>query len=313
MKHIALTLLLFISAAATACGVHQFKVPLNQRGFYNPASLCPYCEGSSFIATGALAGIRSNDFGMFISLGNDGENLLHGAWDLTWSSSSAENMEVSAYSGRYAWRQPVGTWALAAGVRASWMKYAVTIAAPDGIIARGERNCFSMDAGMMITNQRGFYAGISVTNVHQPTVLINLRPSKEGTYTIKTQRGYTASAGGLVNFNHLFDVMLDGAFSYSGNVACVRPSVMLRLHRRFAFGAAVTAVEGEQPVMEVQGGYTSTPFKWLSGVAFTPEGPVIETGIVVRFAVQRWRVRPLDRPCVALPVPEPPRTEFNND
>jgi hypothetical protein len=310
MKHIALTLLLFISAAATACGIHQFKVPLNQRGFYNPAALCPYCEGSSFVATGAFAGIRSNDFGMFVSLGNDGQNRSHGAWDLTWSSASGDNIGVSAYSGRYAWRQPIGTWVLAAGVRASWVKYSVTIVAPDEIIARGERNCFSFDAGMMITNQRGFYAGVSVTNLHQPTVLMNLRPAAEGTYVIKTERGYTATAGGLVNINRLFDVMLDGAVSYSGNTACARPSVMLRLHRKFAFGAAVTAIEREQPVLEVQGGYTSTPFKWLTGIAFTSDGPVIETGIVARFAVQRWKVRPLDRPCVALPVPEAPRTEF---
>lgn len=311
MKHIFITLVLFCSASAMACGIHQFKVPLNQRGFYNPAAVCPYCQGSMYFATGAFAGINSNDLGMFVTLGHDGNNSLHGAWDMTYSYSSGTDNSLRSYSTRYAWKQDVGSWALAGGMRASYYNYSMLLVTPESYVAKSSRNCFNFDAGIMVTDQRGFYAGISILNLHQPTLTMQFElPGQTQYYDVKTKRTYVASTGGLVNLNRHFDLMLDASGSVTSDNGCVRPSAMVRYHRHLAIGSAVTVQSDGKPVYEVQGGYTSTSFKWLSGIAFSDEGPVVETGIVVRFGVQRWRVTKIQGDCISIPTPEPRTTEF---
>src|ERR1044072_4183429 len=175
MKYIFTSLVVFCAATAMACGIHQFKMPLNQRGFYNPSALCPYCKGSMFFATGAFAGIHSNEFGMFATIGNDGENSLHGAWDMTYAHGSTDYTSTTALSSRYAWKQPIGSWMMAAGMRASYINYSQLFtsswsAIPEMEVVRAKTSFWNFDAGMTITNQEGFYAGVSVLNLNEPTI-----------------------------------------------------------------------------------------------------------------------------------------------
>lgn len=250
--------------------------------------------------------------GYFVSLGNDGDNAIHGAWDITWSRSSGTDNTLDAFSTRYAWKQKIGTWALASGIRASYINYTMLYATPDNYIAKSVRTSFNFDAGLMITNQEGFYAGISALNLTEPVFEMKFEwPGQTTIYSVQTKRTYVAAAGGLVNLNRHFDIMLDASASFSSEGKCVRPSAMIRYHHHLALGAALTTDSRSQPIFELQGGYTSTSFKWLNGIAFTAQGPVVETGIVLRFGVERWRVTKIQGDCVSLPVPEPKKSEFS--
>ncbi|HTF03008.1 MAG TPA: hypothetical protein VK826_03250, partial [Bacteroidia bacterium] len=171
---------------------------------------------------------------------------------------------------------------------------------------------FNFDAGVMVTDEKGFYAGVSVLNLLQPKLVFGFEsPGTTEIYSLQTEQSYVAATGGLVGLNRHFDLMLDASASVSRGVQCVRPSAMVRFNHKIAIGSAVTIDSGSEPVYEVQGGYTSTPFKWLNTVSFTANGIVVETGVVVRFGVQRWRVTRLPVPCTTTPIPEPPRTEFS--
>lgn len=315
MRYIFLSIVLGMSVAGAACGIHQFKVPLNQRGFYNPAALCPYCEGSMYFATGAFAAPRINDIGMFAALGNDGDNATHGAWDLTCSYLSGENNSTRSFSTRYAYKMYIGKWALATGMRAAYNTYSMILATPESYAAKSSRNCFSFDAGLYVTNQEGFYAGVSALNLHEPSLAMKFNlPAGDEYYYVQTKRSYTASVGGLVTLSRKFDVMLDASGNYSDEGSAMRPSFMMRYKHHIGLGGGVTLAEGESPVMELQGGFTSTPFKWLAGVAFTEQGPVIETGLVIRFGVEtgrgNWRLTRVQNRCVAQPIRVPKKTEF---
>lgn len=312
MKYIVTTLIFLAGFAAYGCGIYQFKVPLNQRGFYNPAAICPYCHGSMFFSTGAYVGKNTNDLGMFVTLGHDGDNATHGAWDFTYSNARGNDYDANVFSSRYAWKQRIGFWTLAAGARFSFMKYSMWLITPENIIARSSAPGYNFDAGVMVTNQEGFYAGISVLNVPQNKLNMKFElPGETLVAEIESERAYNAAIGGLVNLNRQFDVMLDASGSVDQTEKTIRPSVIFRYHRKIAFGAAVSAQSGVDPVFEIQGGYTSTSFKWLSGIAFAVNGPVIETGIVLRFGVERWRITPIEGECVSLPIPEPKKTEFS--
>lgn len=317
MKYIFLTLVLFLSAVATACGIHQFKVPLNQRGFYNPAALCPYCEGSSFFATGAFAGARTNDVGMFVTLGNDGDNTLHGAWDLSYSYMSGDDNSIRSFGTRYAFKTYIRSWALAAGLRTSYNTYTMLLPTAENFVANAARSCFSFDAGIYVTDQHGFYIGISALNLHEPFLEMKFEtPGGSEYYEVRTKRTYTGSVGGLVTLTHKIDVMLDASAATSNGNYSARPSFLARYKYHWGIGSAVTLSDDQSPVFELQGGFTSTPFKWLAGVAFTEQGPVIETGMVIRFGldtgggIRNWRFTRIDGRCVSQPIKSPKKTEF---
>src|SRR6478672_2509934 len=103
MKKHFLILAVFIYGAAFACHDQHFGLALNQRSFYNPAALCPYCKGSSFMSTGMsfLPGVKNNS-GFYYAFGNDAENLVHGPWDFSWAQTCSSEITTKAFSMRYA-------------------------------------------------------------------------------------------------------------------------------------------------------------------------------------------------------------------
>jgi hypothetical protein len=318
-----------LSALAYACSDHLYRLALNQRNYYNPAAMCPYCKGSVFAGTGFSFTPNTGASGYFFSLGDDGENRLHGPWDLACGRDFQPNIDATAYSFRYAWRQSLGTWRLAGGFRASYTQMSYRISWNSETFLPAASSVFhsryiDLDGGIMLTNQQGFYVGISALHLTQPVIKSSDAAGNHSQLSVK--RDVVLMSGTCFPIHGKFDALPDLNATYDGSIYSAQPGLLLRYNHTAAIGGGVSFVKGETAQFEIRGGYTSSTFKWLGTVAFTPGGVVYETGLVVRFGVNAHNgihfIEKIDNPCVGgtcspvEPKPEDPwkkkhREEFD--
>lgn len=278
MKSRALLFFLLAAAPLFACSDHIYRLALNQRSTYNPAALCPYCGGSSFASGGINSGPAGT--GYFFSAGNDGDNLVHGPWDISYTHVKSPMYKSNTLALRYAYQFDIGSWHAAAGVRASrlFVQQQVVEGATTNTYKTG---CYDFDLGFMVTNLRGFYAGVSVLHLLNPVK--NLTTESGLNYRIEADRSYVLVAGTAQDIGGPFDIMPDIALVYGNNETTMQPGLMLRVNRKFGAGAGVIVGEGRQPLWELRAGYTSSVFKWICSFSPSPQGWTSETGVVVRF------------------------------
>lgn len=279
-------LFLLFATVVFACEGHLYRLALNQRTFYNPAALCPYCKGSTFLASGFSLMPSDGAYGFFFSGGNDGENRLHGPWDISVSRAHSGSSTVNATGLRYAWRQDLGNWHLALGFRATvldikqfFIPGSDQSSLPAPVPVR--TNLFDADAGLMLTNQKGFYLGFSVQHLPAQSKIL------EGDYGTNVQigmpRNYSLMSGMVIPIADNFDLMPDLNAMYYQDGFLAQPGCMIRHKHSTTIGAGVLLSENQTPQLDIRAGYTSAVFKWLSSVAFSPQGIILETGIVYRF------------------------------
>lgn len=300
MKTYLLFLFLAFVSAAEACEGHLYRLALNQRSFYNPASLCPYCKGSTFIGGGISFVPRTDAYGYYTAVGDDGENILHGPWDFSCSRSFSSGNAVSAYSLRYAWRQEWNDWRLASGFRASVFDIRQSFSAGEGNAIMNapppvRTSVFDFDAGIMLTNMEGVYFGFSVQHLRAPSKTIE--NGNGDLVAIELPRSYALMGGMPVGISRRFDLLPEINAMISEGEGMIQPGILLRHRGSATAGAGLLIARNRLPQFDIRLGYTSSIFKWLGAVAFTPEGPVVETGLVYRFGVERWRITRISDPC----------------
>lgn len=283
-----LTLVLSLLAlSAFACSDHLYRLALNQRSFYNPAALCPYCKGSSFISAGFTRETYTENGGFFFALGNDGLNRVHGPWDYSFSHSEDEAMKVNGYALRYAWMQEFGKWRLAGGIRVSYFDLRIKTFLEEQSSADIHANLWDLDAGAMLTNTKGIYIGISAQ--HLPNSEIKTKGPQEQQVSVSMKRNYALMTGAVIPLKGKFDLMTDANAMYDGENFAVQPGTMLRYNHSLALGGGMLMEQNAFPQFELRGGYTSARFKWLFTAAPAKQGWCVETGLVFRFGYFRDR------------------------
>jgi hypothetical protein len=273
---------LLLILAGKACESHLYRLGLNQRSFYNPAALCPYCEGSSFVSAGFSANPQANWSNFYTAFGDDGQNRLHGPWDMSWSKGYSEESTVTAYSMRYAWNQEIGNWHLAAGFRAGWYSIMHQTGMPiENSNQRKRISTYDFDGGLMLTNLKGFYAGFSVQNIRNQNRVMNTENGNLIQLTIP--RNFSLMAGSTVPLISYFDLMPELNAMYTQNQFVFQPGISLRFNHAFLIGGGMFLAQNQAPQFDIRTGYTSSAFKLIGSVAFSSNGIFYETGIVCRF------------------------------
>lgn len=292
MKTVVTLICSLLVTAIFACNDQLYRLSLNQRSFYNPAAMCPYCKGSPFLSFGMSFIPGETGRGWYTSFGNDGPNFVHGPWDFTYANSRGAGYKANAWSLRYAWAQPFSAtskWKVAAGFRFSYysIKETVSETTPNAVTdTRYRAGLTDWDAGMMLTNTNGFYAGFSMQHLGSPQRTVH---GENGfSHSIGLGQSYSAMTGYVQHVGKKWDLMPDVAWMKNDAENITEGTMMVRYNHHFAIGggAVISSTEKTQP--EIRGGYTSSKFKWL--VSASPEIGTgnwsIETGIVIRFVQQ---------------------------
>ncbi|HET6992686.1 MAG TPA: hypothetical protein VFJ43_15235 [Bacteroidia bacterium] len=299
MKFKFLFTALLVSGSVFACHDQRFGLALNQRSFYNPASLCPYCKGSTFLASGLnfMPGIK-NDYGMYYAFGNDEDNIIHGPWDIAYSTSKTSDSYSSAFSLRYAYAMQFGKWKAALGMRGSF--YSMRHANPDPGLENSmlSAKLFDSDAGIMVTNQKGLFIGISMLHLGSPGKIVHTENGMA--QVISTEQTLNVMGGYTQKISDQWDVLPDLSFMNNKTESVLEPGAMIRFKHHYALGTGVTFASNDAPSYEIRGGYMSSKFKWLTSAYQTPQGWSVETGIVWRF----WFTQECDGG-VCTPKPNP--------
>jgi hypothetical protein len=272
--------LFFITATTFACHDQHFGLALNQRSFYNPAALCPYCKGSTFMSTGLsfMPGVKNNS-GYYYAFGNDEENFIHGPWDLSYSQMKSADISTNAFSMRYAYALQMGNWRAAIGMRGSFYS----------IHGNGDAHfstkLFDGDAGIMMTNQKGMYFGMSMLHLGSPSKTI--RNESGITYAVELPQTFNLIGGYVQKLNTNWDVLPDVSFMTNAAETVIEPGAMIRLKHHYALGGGVTFANDENAAYEIRAGYMSSKFKFLASACPSSEGWTLEGGITWRFWVKQ--------------------------
>jgi hypothetical protein len=292
MRPLLILLVTLFTAPVFACGDQFYRLSLNQRSFYNPAAMCPYCLGSPYLSYGINFTPGEYGRGQYASFGNDGPNLAHGPWDFTYANSRAEDFRANVYSVRYAYAQnidPVSTWKVAAGFRVSYFNihqdFEELNTSTNAIDKKEYRSrMLDVDAGAMLTNAKGFYVGFSVQHLGSPQQVVS---NENGvTHLIGLNRSYTIMAGHVQRITDTWDILPDAAFMKSDDETVTQGILMLRYLHHFALGAGAIFSNTQPAQFEIRGGYTGSNFKWLVSASPSLNGWSFETGVVLRFVQQ---------------------------
>ncbi len=271
----SLTLTLF-TGYIFACNNPHFGLALNQRSFYNPAALCPYCVGSTFMSGGSsfIPGAK-NISGFNYAFGNDADNFIHGPWDLSYSQMKTPEIKMSAYSMRYAYSMQIGNWKAAIGMRGS--RYTIK----GNGDAQFSTKLFDADAGIMATNQKGMYFGMSMLHLGSPSRTI--RNESGITYSVSLPQTFNVIGGYVQKISPAWDVLPDVSFLSNKMENVFIPGAMIRFKHHYSLGGGMTFASNEKASYQIRAGYMSSKFKFLASACPSPQGWTIETGITWRF------------------------------
>lgn len=281
MKAKFLLFAVLLNGALFACNDHLFKLALNQRSFYNPAALCPYCKGSIFFSTGlSFIPGANNGMGMYYAFGNDGPNSIAGPWDFSYSAIRTTANHIDAYSFRYAYSVQADKWKIAAGFRESYYAIRENVLMSDATTQKYSTRMFDTDIGVMATNQKGIYVGISLLHISSPAK--NSTNEFGLSHTIEMPANLNIMGGYVQRINKKWDALPDISMMHNKTESVAEMGGMIRYKHHFAAGGGVTFATNEPVDFEIRGGYMSSSFKWLVSAAPTADGWTIETGIVLR-------------------------------
>ncbi len=259
-----------------ACTNPHFGLALNQRSFYNPAALCPYCVGSTFMSVGSsfIPGAKNNS-GLNYAFGNDADNLVHGPWDLSYAQMKTPELKMNVFSMRYAYAIEIGNWKAAIGMRGSHYS----------IHGNGEAQfstkLLDADAGMFATNQKGMYFGMSMLHLGGPSRTI--RNENGITYAVELPQTFNAIGGYVKKINTTWDVLPDVSFLSNKTSTVFIPGAMIRYKHHYTLGGGMTFASNEKASYQIRAGYMSSKFKFLASACPSAQGWTIETGITWRF------------------------------
>lgn len=265
-----------------ACTGQRFGLALNQRSFYNPAALCPYCQGSTFFASGMnfFPGTK-NEFGNYYAFGNDDNNVLHGPFDFSYATTNSSGTSSKAFSFRYAYAIQFGNWKSAIGMRLSHFSIRETQKNAGLTDEHYKSKLIDADAGLMLTNQKGFYVGVSLNHLGSPE---KITTGENGIiHAIGMNQTMNIMSGYVQKINSNWDLLPDLSFSNNKLESVLESGAMIRFIHHFSLGAGVTFASDEKVAYEIRGGFMSSRFKWLTSASQSPEGWNVETGIVWRF------------------------------
>jgi hypothetical protein len=281
MKAKFLLIASLLNGAIFACNDHLFHLALNQRSYYNPAALCPYCKGSPFFSTGiSFMPGNNNGFGNYYAFGNDGPNNIHGPWDLAYSFTHSPGSYTTAIGYRYAYAVEVGNWKMAMGFRESFYSIHQTIAVEGEAKQNYRARVFDTDGGIMLTNTKGIYAGISVLHFTSPQKRLT---NENGTsLTLGTQVTMSVMGGYVQKLNKKWDLLPDVSMLKNKTETVAETGTMIRYNHHLAVGGGMTLSTDDKPNYEIRGGYMSSTFKWLFSASPSTQGWNVETGIVYR-------------------------------
>lgn len=228
------------------------------------------------MATGLsfMPGVKNNS-GFYYAFGNDADNFIHGPWDLAWSEMRSAAVSTKAFSMRYAFAFNVGSWKVAAGMRGSHYKIH---GAGD---AEFSTKLFDGDAGVMATNQKGFYVGVSMNHLGSPSKTI--RNESGITYAVSLPQSIDVMSGYVQKLNEHWDVLPDMSFMTNSMESVFEPGAMVRYRHHYAAGGGMTFATNENVVYEIRAGYMSSKLKFLASACPTAQGWTLEGGLTWRF------------------------------
>ena len=281
MKAKLILIATILNGVVLACNDHLFQLALNQRSYYNPAALCPYCKGSIFLSTGiSFVPGNNNGFGNYYAFGNDGPNAMHGPWDFAYSTTQSPGNKTDAIGFRYAYAVQAGKWKIATGFRESYYSIYQNASAEGATPQNFKVKLFDTDAGIMATNQKGIYAGISVLHFTSPQKMVtNENGMRLG---LGTQIAYCAMAGYVQRINKKWDLLPDISVMNNKTETVAETGTLLRYKHHFAAGGGITYSTDDKLEYEIRAGYMSSKFKWLFSASPFVDGWNVETGIVFR-------------------------------
>lgn len=287
--------LLFISAPALAFDEPFLRLHLNQRNYMNPGSICPFCSGSCFLTYGMRYQHNggTNPFvSQYLAFGNDARNQVHGPWDVMYMNYSSPVNKVNMYSARYAFAIDLNDWRLSIGVRGAY--YYIREQQPDVLVAhpgtqeqvvlagaKGRGKLFDADAGVMLSDLHGSYAGVSFRHPGAPSFGIS---NEGGTvlHRVQLKSAVHAMAGTKIPVGNKFDICPEASFQYQDHKGVFDGGAMFRYKYRWTVGTYWGNVPGS-PALSFRAGYTHPKFKWITSVEPSSANFSIETGIVWRF------------------------------
>lgn len=222
---------------------------------------------------------------MYYAFGNDESNVLHGPWDLSYNIMKAPGLESRAFSLRYAYAVQMGNWKAAIGMRGSYYCIKESYEIPGATTVHFSTKLFDSDAGIMLTNQKGLYVGISMLHLGSPEKSVN---NENGTsHSISTVQTLNIMGGYTQRITDDWDVLPDLSVLNNKTESVLETGALVRFKHHYALGGGVQFVSNDKTAYKLRGGYTSSKFKWLVSACPAEAGWNIETGIVWRFWFQQ--------------------------
>jgi hypothetical protein len=221
-----------------------------------------------------MPGVKNNS-GFNYAFGNDAANVIHGPWDLSYAQVKSADVTTKAFGMRYAYAMSIGNWQAAIGMRGSYY----TIRGNGD--AQFSTKLFDADAGIMATNRKGMYFGMSMLHLGQPSKTI--RNESDVTYSVELPQTFNMIGGYVQKINTDWDVLPDISFLTNKAENVLMPGAMVRYKHHYALGGGVTFVSGEEASYQLRAGYMSSKFKFLASACPSAAGWTIETGITWRF------------------------------
>ncbi len=241
----------------------NFAMTLNQRSFQNPAALCPYCPGSPFLA---LAHRYNEPFGNSwqVGLGNDNNDFIRGAWDISYSGSKSEQHQFTGAGIRYAGKFKVGNWMSSAGIRVRYSH--LRLDGNESATPAVTKNSLASDFGLFATNLNGTYFGLSMGDA------IN---------TANANANYRFMTGTRKDLSARWDVLPELLLTYQSNQLQGNIIVPFRFAHKLVLGVGYhSSITGNGIVLRT--GVSTKMLKWLVQAEQHSGSWAIETGFVFR-------------------------------
>jgi|GEM_PF-6936738 len=263
MRTILSTCLSLLTFTAFGQFEPNFAMTLNQRSFNNPAALCPYCPGSPFLA---VAHRYNEPLGNAwqVGIGNDNNDFIRGAWDISYSGSESEQHRFTGAGVRYAGKFRVGNWMSSAGVR---LRYShLRINGSESATPAISTNALASDFGLFVTDLNGTYFGFSVNDA------IN---------TNANTAGYRFMTGTKKDISARWDILPELLLTYQSDQLQGNIVVPFRFAHRIVLGVGYQkSITGNG--MVIRTGVSTKMLKWLVQAEQHSGSWAVETGFVFR-------------------------------
>jgi hypothetical protein len=263
MRTILSTCLSLLTFTAFGQNDPNFAMTLNQRSFNNPAALCPYCPGSPFLAL-AHRYNEPLDNAWQVGIGNDNNDFIRGAWDISYSGSKSEQYRRTGVGMRYAGKFRVGNWMSSAGVRVRYSH--LRLNGNESATPAISTNALASDFGLFITDLNGTYFGFSASDAFNTNAAI---------------ANYRFMTGTKKDLSARWDVLPELLLTYQSNQLQGNIVVPFRFAHRVVLGVGYqSSITGNGIIIRT--GVSTKALKWLVQAEQHSGSWAVETGFVFR-------------------------------